>query len=112
MRKLCFCLVLLLGMAVVPVLAEYSVELAGVTVKFSVPKSVEAYSDVPVECEISGSGEATVQAVATNSAAVEKYFDTAIPHKMAFRFELISQSERVAKFKVTNTGDTIWKADG
>ena len=112
MPRLCLYTVLLIGLAGLAISAVNHIELAGTTIEVQSPERAHAYDYVSVKCKITGTGDVAIQAVATNSAVVEKYFDTAIPHRMAFRFELISQNERVAQFKVTNTGDTIWKADG
>ena len=89
-----------------------SVELAGTMLEFGVPHKVAAYDVVNVRFRLTGKGEAVVQAVATDSSAHEQYFDTAIPHEVAFRLECLSNDDERVTFRVTNTGDTIWKADG
>ena len=95
-----------------PVFAAKSFELGGIKLEFSAPKKVRAYDYASVSCKLSGTGEAIVQITATDVPAYEKYFDTAIPHKIAFRFDMVSEDQNSATFKVTNVGDTIWKAAG
>ena len=87
-------------------------ELGGVTLDFDVPLKISAYEKVPVKCKLSGAGDVIVQVVATENPAYDRYFDTAIPHKVAFRFEYLSESDGDATFRITNIGDTIWKAGG
>lgn len=112
-RIRCFLLITFVVMAVVSAAAVAGrVELGGVTLNFTCPDRVRAYDYLPVECKLEGSGEAIVQIVATDSPAYEKCFDTAIPHKIAVKFEYLSEAGRSATIRVTNVGDTIWKADG
>jgi hypothetical protein len=87
-------------------------ELDGTTLDFNIPQKIHAYDSVPVECRLNGTGDVTVQVVATDSAAHEKYFDSGVPHKIAFRIDYLSESGEHGTFRITNIGDTIWKTCG
>ena len=116
MRRMCLFCALPIGLLLTALprmsCAANHIELAGTTLEFSAPAKVKAYDNIPVSCTLTGTGDVIVQAVATDSAIQDKYFDTAVPHKVAYKFELISEDQNSASFKVTNTGDTIWKANG
>jgi len=88
------------------------IEMPGAALEFNAPPKVAAYDYLPVACTITGQGEAAVQVVATDLMEHETHFDSALPHKMAFRFDCLANDGEHVTFRVTNTGDTIWRADG
>ena len=88
------------------------IEFGGISLRFSVPSKVQAYDVLTVRCELTGKGDIAVQAVATNSPACAKYFDSALPHKIAYRFEYLKEDLYNGTVRITNIGDTIWKANG
>lgn len=95
---------------IVPVDAN-RIQLGSATLEFSVPESVDAFDYLPIKCKLTGKGEITVQAVVTDNPAHERFFDSAIPNKVAYYLEYLSE-EGNAAFKITNIGNTIWKANG
>ena len=84
----------------------------GAVLTYSAPRSVRAYEKAVVKYELAGQGDACVQAVATNNPAYERYFDTTITHDFAAKIEYLSDDNKTARFKISNVGDTIWKAAG
>ena len=90
----------------------YHLELDGARLEFSMPGNVRAYDSLPVKCKLTGNGDAVVHAVTTDSPMTEQYFDTAIPHKVGFRIDYLSEEGGSATYRITNTGDTIWRAAG
>jgi len=92
--------------------AEGTIRVGGMTLRYETPRQMRAYEKVSIKYKLDGLGDACVEAVATDNPAYEKYFDTAIPHQVAARFDYLSEDAENAKFRVTNTGDTIWKVCG
>jgi len=86
--------------------------LSGAVLTYSAPRSVRAYEKAVVKYELAGQGDACVQAIATNNPAHERYFDTTIPHDFSAKVEYLSDDDKIARFKISNVGDTIWKAAG
>ncbi len=94
------------------VTAADRIAMPGAALEFNAPRKVAAYGYVKVSCTVWGQGEAIVQVVATDRVAHETHFDSALPHRMAFRFECLANDGERVTFRVVNTGDTIWRADG
>lgn len=88
------------------------VQLGGVTLDFTVPAIINGYDYVPIDCHLTGKGNVTVQALATEIAAHSRFFDSAIPHKVGFRVDYLSENGENATVRITNTGNTVWKAAG
>jgi hypothetical protein len=91
--------------------ATERIQLGNATLEFTIPE-IAAYEPAPIECTITGSGEVTVQASAVDSAKYARFFDSAAPHKVAFRIDYLSENERNGSFRITNVGNTIWKTGG
>lgn len=88
------------------------IQLGHTTLEFSVPENISAYEHVQIKCRITGKGEATVQAVAADSARYARFFDSAAPHNVSFRIDYLSEDEQNGTFRITNIGNTIWKSVG
>jgi len=74
-------------------------ELGGVTLDFDVPPKISAYENITImKCTLTGSGDVVVQVVVTENPAYDRYFDSPISHKVAFRFEYLSENDRDATF--------------
>lgn len=71
-----------------------------------------AYEKAVVAYKLIGQGDACVQAVATSDPAYERYFDTAMPHQITYRIDCLSSNGGNLTLRITNLGDTIWKAGG
>jgi len=92
--------------------AAGSVATGGVTLQYQAPRQVKAYEKAVISYTLTGSATACVEAVSTDDTAYSSYFDTAVPHLIKARITYISDNGSVARFRFTNTGDTIWKVFG
>lgn len=115
-RRYCHSVILTLALALLGLVSAGAdanrIQLGGATLEFNVPEEVRAYRHLPVDCKITGSGDVIVQAVATDCAAHARFYDSAIPRKLAYRIDYLSEQGNSARFRVTNTGNTVWKTTG
>ncbi|NLB54967.1 MAG: hypothetical protein GX811_04240, partial [Lentisphaerae bacterium] len=95
----------------IPAAAD-TIRLGDVTLDYKVPSNIGVYDLVTIECKLTGTGDVSVQAVATDLPAHERFFDSAIPFRVGFEVEYLSEKDDNAEVRVTNIGNTVWKSAG
>ena len=98
----------LCGGAILADVRSGELRLGNVKLIYSMPRKAEAYSWLPITYRLEGNGKVAVEALAFTKGESPNNYTVRLPHRirLAVRFE--SQDDSVARFRISNRGDTTW----